>query len=321
MGAGTGVTREASLALACVLAAAVFALMAPAFATWGNAGTVIRNSYELALVALGMTLLLAMGAIDVSVGAVLGVTAILVGQALVAGMPLAVAVIVGPLAGAAMGLAAGSVVVFGRIPAIVATLGLFGVFRTVIFVLLGGQWLSGLPEGVTDLLAWRGLGVPLGVLVIALAYGLAWAALRRTPYGPHLLAIGQSEERARLLGLAVTRVRLLTFVASGALCGLAGVFYVGIYRNVSMTVGANVALEAVAAVILGGTAIFGGRASLLGTLLGVLLLRILQNGLLLVGVPSLWQTVVTGALILVVLVAEGLGGRLRLRAVEKRAAP
>lgn len=306
-----GSGREITLAVACVLAVILFGLFSPVFGTEGNAATVLRNGYELWLIALGMSLLMAMGAIDVSVGAVMGLAAILTGQALLAELPLPVVVLVGPLAGAALGLVAGAIVVWGRIPAIVATLGLFGVFRMLIFLLLGGQWLSGLPGDLTRMVDWRGLGIPLGLVIVALVYGLTWMFLRRTTYGPHLLAIGQDEGRARLMGLAVARVRIATFAASGALCGLAGVFYVGIYRNVSMTIGADVALEAVAAVILGGTPIFGGRISLMGTVLGVLLLRILQNGLLLVGVPSLWQTVVTGALLLGVLSGEVLGRRLR----------
>jgi ribose transport system permease protein/AI-2 transport system permease protein len=300
----SGVGRDLTLAAACVAAVFLFALLSPAFGTAGNAATVLRNGYELWLIALGMTLLMAMGAIDVSVGAVMGVTAILTGQALLADLPLGVVMLVGPAAGAMLGLCAGAVVVWGRIPAIVATLGLFGVFRMLIFLLLGGQWLSGLPADLTRVVDWRAAGVPAGLLIVALAYGAAWVFLRRTTYGPHLLAIGFDEDRARLMGLAVTRVRLATFAASGALCGLAGVFYIAIYRNVSMTIGADIALEAVAAVILGGTPIFGGRISLVGTVLGVLLLRILQNGLLLIGVPSLWQTVVTGALLLGVLSAE-----------------
>lgn len=305
--------RELTLAVACLLAILLFGMSSDVFWSAQNAANVMRNGYELWLIALGMTLLMAMGAIDVSVGAVMGITAILTGQALAANLPLPLVMAIGPLAGAVLGLVAGCVVVLGRIPAIVATLGLFGIFRMTIFLLLGGQWLTGLPVALTEVLDWRGMVVPLGLVIVAAAYGVAWVALRRTPYGPHLLSTGQSEERARLMGLPVDRVRILTFVASGALCGLAGVFYVGIYRNVAMTIGASIALEAVAAVILGGTAIFGGRCSLLGTALGVLLLRILQNGLLLIGVQSLWQNVVTGALLLTVLVVEVLSGRLGQR--------
>jgi ribose/xylose/arabinose/galactoside ABC-type transport system permease subunit len=209
------------------------------------------------------------------------------------------------------------VVVLGRIPAIVGTLGLYGVYRTAIFALLGGQWLSGLPDGLTRWVDGRLLGLPLMAWLIALAYLLVWLALRRTAYGPHLLAIGHSEEKARLSGIPVTRVRFITFMLSGLLCGLAATFYVATYRNVEMTVGSTLALEAIAAVVLGGTRITGGQCSLLGTVLGVLLLRILQNGLLLVGVPSLWQTVVTGVLLLLVLSAEVISGRVNLNGLKR----
>jgi ribose/xylose/arabinose/galactoside ABC-type transport system permease subunit len=203
-------------------------------------------------------------------------------------------------------------VIFGRIPAIVATLGLLGVYRAGIFLALGGSWLSGLPVGLTNLLAVRFFGLPVSVLVIALAYGAVFVAVRFTPFGAHLLAIGNSEARARLAGIGVRRTQVAAFVISGALCGLAASFYVATYRNVEMTIGATLALEAVAAVVLGGTAVTGGRISLLGTAFGVILLRLLQNGLLLAGVPSLWQPVVTGLLLLLVLGAEALSGRLPL---------
>lgn len=304
--------RELTLAAACVAAIVLFSLVSPHFGTPGNLLTVLRNSTELLLIGLGMTLLLAMGGIDVSVGVVMGLAAIVVGQALGADVHPLLAALIGPVIGGALGIVTACVVVLGRIPPIVGTLGLFGVFRTAIFVILGGQWLSGLPTDLTELVNARLLGLPLTAWVVALAYLMVWTALRHTPYGPHLLSIGNSEDKARLSGVAVVRVRFATFVVSGALCGLAATFYVATYRNVEMTIGSTLALEAIAAVVLGGTSILGGRCSLIGTVLGVLLLRLLQNGLLLVGVPSLWQTVVTGGLLLGVLSLEVLAGRLRL---------
>ncbi|PDQ21773.1 sugar ABC transporter permease [Mesorhizobium sanjuanii] len=304
--------REWSLLVACVLAIIVFSVASPYYATSGNAGTVLRNSIELLLVGLGMMLLLAMGGIDVSVGVVMGLAAIGVGRALGAGVDPVLTAFVGPLTGALLGLLTAAVIVLGRIPAIVGTLGLLGVYRTAIFVLLGGQWLSGLPTGLTLLLGTTILGLPVAAWVIAFAYLAVWVALRRTPFGLHLLAIGNSEEKARLSGIPVVKVRFATFIVSGALTGLAATFYVANYRNVEMTVGSTLALDAIAAVVLGGTSILGGKCSLVGTVLGVLLLRILQNGLLLTGVPSLWQPVVTGGLLIGVLGFEVLSNRLSL---------
>ncbi len=304
--------RELTLLALCALSAFAFSMASPEYFTAANLAAVARNSVELWLVGLGITLLLAMGGIDVTVGVTLGLAAIAIGELLRAGAGLWLAAAAGPVVGLALGALTGAVVVYGRMPAIVATIGLLGVYRTAIFFVLGGSWLSGLPPTLSDVFGARLFGVlPVSLLVIALAYGAAFLALRRTPFGLHMLAVGDSEERARLAGVAVRRVRLAAYAVSGALCGLAAVFYVTTYRNVEMTVGATLALDAIAAVVLGGASILGGRASLLGTALGVLLIRILQNGFTLVGVASLWQPVVTGALLLGSLLLEsGLAERM-----------
>jgi AI-2 transport system permease protein len=301
--------RELTLLTACALVAVAASAASPYFATFDNLSTVLRNSVELMIIGLGMTLLLAMGGIDVSIGMVLGLAALAAGTLVGAGYRLLLPILAGPAVGALLGLLTGAVVVVGGIPAIVATLGLLGVYRAAIFLLLGGRWLSGLPPTLTNILSSNLLGVPVAVIVIPAIYLTAWLALRHTPYGPHLLAIGNDEEKARLSGVAVRRVRIATFLVSGLLAGIAAVFYVSTYRNVAMTVGGNIALEAIAAAVLGGTSVTGGGCSLLGTALGVVLIRLLQNGLVLVGVPSLWQTVVTGALLLLVLGGEALRGR------------
>lgn len=301
--------REATLLIACLAAGMAFAAASPTFATADNLLTILRNGGELLLVGLGMTLLLAMGGVDVSVGMIMGLAAIAVGRTLEAGWSPIVAGLAGPAAGAMLGLVTATVVVFGRVPPIVGTLGLLGVYRAAIFLALGGSWLSGLPDGLTAKLNARILGLPVTTVVVVAAYGLVWLALRRMPFGLHLLSIGHAEERARLSGVPVLRTRFTTFVVNGVLCGIAATFYVATYRNVATTVGGTLALEAIAAAVLGGTNITGGACSLLGTALGVLLLRIVQNGLLLVGVPSLWQPVVTGGLLLSVLGLEVLRGR------------
>jgi ribose/xylose/arabinose/galactoside ABC-type transport system permease subunit len=293
--------RELVLLAALGGCVVLFAWASPVFASGANLATLLRNCTELFLVGLGTTLLLGVGGIDVSVGVAMGLAAILVGRLLQAEAGALVAGLAGPVAGGLIGLVTASVVVFGRIPAIVGTLGLFGVYRAAIFLALGGSWLSGLPTGLTEILGARVFGLPVGLAGVVAAYLVVFALVRLTPFGAHLLAVGNSETQARLAGIRVRRVQFAAFALSGVLTGLAASFYIATYRNVAMTVGGTLALEAVAAVVLGGTAITGGRLSLLGTALGVLLLRVLQNGLLLVGVPSLWQPVVTGLLLLLVL--------------------
>jgi AI-2 transport system permease protein len=310
--------RELTLAGAMLIVLVVFSAASPYFATADNLATILRNCVELLLVGLGMTLLLAMGAIDVSVGMAMGLAAIVVGRLLAADVNPALVALSGPLVGGLLGLFTATIVVIGRIPAIVGTLGLLGFYRAAIFLSLGGEWLSGLPTRLTSMLSSAIAGLPISVIVIFMTYLAVWLAMRRTPYGLHLLAIGNNEEKARLSGVAVTRVRFATFVISGVLCGLAATFYVSTYRNVEMTIGSSLALDAIAAVVLGGTSVLGGRCSLIGTVLGVVLLRVLQNGLLLTGVPSLWQSVVTGALLLVILASEVASSKFTLRALRWR---
>ena len=242
----------------------------------------------------------------------MGLAAVAVGRALQAGWPAPLAGLLGPVVGTLMGAVTASVVVLGRVPPIVGTLGLFGVYRAAVFLALGGSWLSGLPRDLTLILGAAPFGVPMALLVVVAAYALAGVAIRRMPFGPHLLSIGDAEERARLSGVAVVRTRFVAFLVSGCLCGVAAAFYVATYRNVATTVGGTLALEAVAAVVLGGTSVTGGSCSLVGTLLGVALLRLVQNGLLLSGVPSLWQPVITGCLLLGVLAFEAGRGWLHL---------
>ncbi|MEX6508972.1 ABC transporter permease [Jiella sp. M17.18] len=309
--------RELLLAAALVAAVAVFSVLSPYFMTASNLVTVLRNCNELFLIGLGMTLVLGIGGVDVSVGVVMGLAAIAVGRLLQADAGALAAGLAGPLAGGLIGLLTASVVVLGRIPAIVATLGLFGVYRAAVFLALGGAWLSGLPTDLTQVLGASVFGLPAALPVVVLAYLLVFVAIRYTPFGLYVLAAGNSEAKARLSGIAVRKVQFAAYVVSGLCCGLAATFYIATYRNVAMTVGGTLALEAIAAVIIGGTSILGGRMSLLGTAFGVLLLRILQNGLLLVGVPSLWQPVVTGLLLLAVLGTEAATGRLNLAAASR----
>lgn len=293
--------RELVLLGACCCAFVCFAVLSPNFATADNLSFIFRNSVELLLIGLGITLIMALGGIDVSVGAVMGISAIVIGKLLLAGVSIPLVVLAGVLTGATVGLATALLVVVGGIPAIVGTIGLLGVYRALIFLLLGGSWLSGLPTDLSEVVQLEIFGIGLPFLLILALYSIAYMAIQYTPFGPRLFAIGDSESKARLAGLKVLKLRFSVYVISGILCGIAAVYYVGTYRNVEMTIGSTIALEAIAAVVIGGTSILGGNARLLGTFLGVILIKMLQNGLLLVGLPSLWQVPLIGGLILLVL--------------------
>ena len=303
-------SREISLFVACLVAGGVFSAASPWFLTLDNLATVAQASVGLLIIALGMTIVLAVGGIDLTVGATMAIGSFFVGKALTAALPGALAAVLGPLTGLAVGAVTALVVVVGAVPPIVATLGLYGVFRAVMYALLGGEWLSGLPDVLAPLVRPTILGVPVVAIEIALLYLVAWIVLRWTPLGTWWLAIGGNEPATRLSGVPVRRAKAAAYLTSGLLAGIAATYYVAQYRNVEMTTGSTIALDAIVAAVLGGARVAGGRVSLLGTALGVILLRLLQNGFVLIGVPSLWEQVVAGGLLLLVLAAEN-AGRLR----------
>src|SRR5580692_10649030 len=152
--------REVSLALACLGAAGIFRGFSPYFLTAANLTTILQNSVELLLISLGISFILATAGIDIAVGGVLGISAIFVGWSVEAGWPLSTIVLLGPVAGTCLGMVSGFMIVVGKVPPIIATLGLFGVYRAAIFLLLGGSWISGLPNTLAPLVNSAVFGVP-----------------------------------------------------------------------------------------------------------------------------------------------------------------
>lgn len=301
--------REVLLLAALALLAVAFAAQSDAFLSGRNLSTILRNSVDLAVICAGMTIVIIMGGIDVSVGGIVAVSAVLIGRAFEWGLPAGLVVLAGLAGGTALGFVNGALVARTRVPPIVATLGTMYIFIAVLFLVIGGVWISGLPGTLSFLVLGSVLGIPAGAIVVAGVYLLCWVLLRRMPWGQHVVAIGCDETAARLVGIRVDRTKIQAYALLGLLAGLAAVLYVARLRNVEVNIGTNIALEAVAAVILGGTSIRGGTGSLLGSLLGVLFIKVTQNGLVLAGVSSLWEPVVIGGLLIAVLVLDAVERR------------
>jgi AI-2 transport system permease protein len=302
-------TRGFVLAAACTVTVSLFQALSPYYLTVPNVATVFRNSIELWSVSLGMSFVLATAGVDIAVGGALGICAILVGWSVQAGWPAPIIFLVGPVVGVMLGLISGALVVGGKVPPIVATLGLFGIYRSTMFLLLGGNWISGLPEFTGGVLS-RTIGpFPVSLGYVMVTYLSAALVLHWTPLGIAVLATGGNERAARLAGVAIGRTKAFVYGLTGFLAGLAAVLYVARYRNVETSTGGLVALDAIVAAVLGGASVLGGKANLLGTFLGVLLVRLLQNGFVLIGVPSLWEQVITGALLVTVLAVDAIAAR------------
>src|SRR6201998_3043101 len=301
--------RELTLALACVIVSLIFHLLSPYFLTAENLTTILRNSVELLLISLGITFILATAGIDIAVGGALGICAIFVGWSIQGGWPLGIVLLIGPLIGTGLGLISAALIVHGTIPPIIATLGLFGVYRAAIFLLLGGSWISGLPDTLGPTVNTSIAGVPLTAIYVLFFYLAGWVVMRWLPLGIAIQATGGNERAAMLSGVAIGKVKFFVYGFTGLLVGFAAFLYVGRYRNVETSTGGLIALDAIVASVLGGTSVLGGRANLLGAMFGVLLVRLLQNGFVLIGVPSLWEQVITGVLLIGVLIVDALAER------------
>lgn len=296
--------REVALVLALAVTILIFANTSPYFLTAGNVVQILRVSVDLAVISAGMTLLIIMGGIDVGVGGILAVSAIFIGRAYQLDLPVPLVVLIGLTAGALLGAINGLLCARLRIPPIIATLGTMYIWLAVLFLVIGGQWIAGLPRTLGPLVNGSVLGIPAPLIVVAVVYGGCAVLLYGLPFGRHIYAIGCNETAARLAGIDVVRVKVTTYALLGGLAGFAALLYVTRLRNVEINIGTNIALEAIAATILGGASIKGGVGSLFGTLLGVVFIKVIQNGLVLSGVSSLWERVIIGSLLLLVLVVE-----------------
>jgi ribose transport system permease protein/AI-2 transport system permease protein len=308
-------TRELVLFIAILVVGAGFSLGSPYFLTAMNLIQTLRVALELAIVSAGMTLVIIMGGIDVSVGGILAVSAIIIGRGYQAGLPSIVVAPLGLLTGTLLGSWNGFLTTKLRVPPIIATLGSMYIFSAIMFLVIGGAWISGLPGTLSPMINGNVVGIPAAGIVILCVYTACWLMLRNIPFGRHLYAIGCSEPSARLVGINVDRTKIATYAILGFLAGFAALLYVARLRNVEINIGTTIALEAIAATILGGTSIRGGVGSLLGTLLGVIFIRIIQNGLVLVGISSLWETVIIGSLLIIVLAADAFHNRRKAKSL------
>ncbi|HVE77443.1 MAG TPA: ABC transporter permease [Gemmatimonadaceae bacterium] len=293
-------------ALVALVAVCIFgAVRYYAFPTPENLINVLRQNSMLGLVALGMTFVILTGGIDLSVGAVLAVAGIV--AAALAGRGTFVAVVAGVGAGALLGLVNGLLITKARIQPFIVTLAMLIAARGAALAATNDEsvQVDALARGFT----WLGRGtigpVPLPVLIFALAYALAWTALRYTRFGRYVYAVGDNEEAARLMGLRVDRVLIGTYVLSGALAGLAGITLAARLGAGQPVAGTGWELDAIAAVVVGGTLLTGGQGGVGSTLIGVLLLGVIFNLFNLEGTVSpWWQWVLRGTFLLGVVVVQ-----------------
>lgn len=291
--------------LALIVLIVFFSLMNPRFFSVSNAQTILLQVAELGLIALPLAFLVMAGSLDLSVGSVASLSAVVSAMAMIGtGSPwlgFAAALAVGVVAGALNGL----LVAYLRLNALVITLGFLSVWGGLALFLTNGSTLTGFPPEFTALGTLSFGPVAFQVVILVLFIAGAWFMLNRLPIGRNVLALGGNSRAAHLMGINVPRTRFLLFVLTGACAALAGVLLAAKLHSAPPTVGTGMEIQALTVVLLGGVALEGGAGRITGVVAGLLFVGVLRNGLVIMGVSQFLQTILIGATLVAAVLLDG----------------
>ncbi|WP_433164340.1 ABC transporter permease [Kribbella sp. CA-247076] len=301
--------RELGIVLALALLVAVTAISNPRFVSGQSIRDILLGTAILAVLAVGQAVVVITRNIDLSVGSVLGLSAFTVGTLLQNNnLPVVLALLVGAAVGVVCGAVNGVLVRYGNVPALVVTLGTLYVYRGITYFWAGGSQINAdeLPAAFLDFGNATLVGIPYLVLLALLVLVVTGVVLRNYRTGRELYAMGSSPQAARLAGIAVGRRTVGAFVVSGALAGLAGVLFAARFGTIDAAAGTGYELNVVAAVVVGGVAVFGGSGTVWGAALGALLLTTIGSALAVLEINQFWQQAIVGGLILLAIGADRL---------------
>ncbi len=273
-------------------------IASPYFLTTTNLASVVRQTAVINIMALGMTLVIVSGGIDLSVGAILAFSGVAGTMAMASGQPMWIGVLVGLLCGAGWGLLNGVLTTALRIPPFIVTLGTLGIARGVTLILSDGLPVTGLPQELAYLGEGTIFGIPFVLLVLLLTAGLVHVLLDKTKLGRYTYAIGSNVQAAVYAGIPVKSYTVAVYAISGALCGLASMIEASRLMTGQPTAGQGYELQVIAAVVIGGGSLTGGEGSVMGTLIGAFIMGLLANGSDLLGINPYLQQAIIGAIII-----------------------
>jgi ribose transport system permease protein len=283
----------------------VLTFLSPHFLTSNNLLNVLDQSVVVGIVAIGMTFVILIGGIDLSVGSVAGCTGVLLGRGL-EHLPIPFAIILAILAGCGIGLFSGILIARFGLPAFVVTLGVMAIGRSLAYIFSGATAIADLPDSFGNIVYTSVFGIPAHVITLLILYALAWGYLNYTKGGRTIYAIGSNREAARTAGLNVLTFSILPYIISGGLSAVAITFASAQVMSIDPVAGTGLELDAIAAVVIGGASLYGGRGSIIGTLIGVLIMVMIRNGLNLLNVSPFWQGSAIGAVIITAVLIERL---------------
>ncbi|MCY8113600.1 ribose ABC transporter permease RbsC [Bacillus spizizenii] len=301
-----GVMQKLGPFLGLFILVIIVSILNPSFLEPLNILNLLRQVAINGLIAFGMTFVILTGGIDLSVGAILALSSALVAGMIGSGVDPVLAIILGCIIGAVLGMINGLLITKGKMAPFIATLATMTVFRGLTLVYTDGNPITGLGTNYAFQLFGRGyfLGIPVPAITMVLAFVILWVLLHKTPFGRRTYAIGGNEKAAFISGIKVTRVKVMIYSLAGLLSALAGAILTSRLHSAQPTAGESYELDAIAAVVLGGTSLSGGRGRIIGTLIGVLIIGTLNNGLNLLGVSSFYQLVVKGIVILIAVLLD-----------------
>jgi ribose transport system permease protein/rhamnose transport system permease protein len=308
---GALLQQEGLVGAAIVALSLVIGLINPEFISPANVSDILVNTAYVAVAAVGMTMVIVSGGIDISIGSILGVCATIAGKLAVSGVPVPLAFLAAVAAGAVMGMLNGVLISFARIPPIVATLGTLSILRGGLILITQGEWIMNMPESFFisqrqyDIGGW--LPIPIVVMVLAIAVGWFW--MRYTASGRALYALGGNPEAARLSGISPRRVTLQVYTLNGLLVGMAAVLYAARFTSIQSNAGLGFELSVITAAVVGGVSILGGSGSVVGALLGAVLVNVISTGSVFLKISPFWLQTVQGGLILLTVLLDMLRRR------------
>ena len=299
--------------IALLIACVFFATQSDRFLSGANFSLILQQEAVVGVIAIGQTLVILTGGIDLSCGMLMALGGIVMTRfATTLGLPVALAVLCGVGVTAAFGLVNGLLVTRIRLPSFIVTLGTMNIAFAATQLYSGAQTVTDLPPLMTvlgDTFAVGSTNIAWGTVLMLALYGVAWFMLRETAAGRHVYAVGNNPEATRLVGIPTQRVLLVVYVVAGALYGVAALLSVARTGVGDPNAGQTDNLDAITAVVLGGTSLFGGRGVIVGSLVGALVVGVFRNGLTLMGVSSIYQVLVTGVLVILAVTADQLSRR------------
>ena len=289
---------------------ALFSILSDKFLTSGNLLNIARQVAMLGISAVGMTCVILIAGIDLSVGSIMGISSI-VGALLMTkmGIPIVPAIFITLFVTVVIGLINGVLVAYVKVPALITTLGMMTILRGLSYILCGGLPVWGLPKGFKIIgQGYVGI-VPIPVIIMLVIFIVGWVFLNRTKTGRYIYGLGGNREAVRLSGVNTARIEVLVFIICAVLTGIAGIIMLSRINTGRPNIGMGYELDVITAVVLGGVSIMGGRGSIFGVLIGVLIIGVLANGMILIDVSEFYQQIIKGVVLLLAVISDTVAKR------------